>query len=1612
MGVKTWLITHCLRPSRSSSSLSTRQSDIVDSADAQNDRRHLKEPVAHVAPDANASTVHQVKANETIERSEAIQSSATSPTFDKTPIRELWNVAYENLREEEGALVAEYEAKLQGSVVAGLGEALKIKSNTRERMWAILQSKMNEVNKDTTKFNIGSTEVKMRDVVQLVLNVVGAANNYISQAVSANPSASIAWAGISFLLPLCMNMSTESAVQTKGLEYISSLISQSQLREELYIKCYESRKDAQHEFQQSHREYKAALERLYRQILKFQAKSCCYYSNTSAFRYGLDAVKWNDWDQLLKDVRQRDTEFAAFEQIWRDLQHLEERLAAERLQRETISSIAAIRTEMSISREVAESAMTKQERHKLFSWLCDIDPSSIYNTARERHEAGTNEWLIRSEGFENWERSDGSLLWLHGKAGSGKSVISSSVISYLKGKYASQPSTAVAYFYFSFSDVKKQEVDGMLASLIKQICSCLPAIPQLVKQLGNYKSKGERPDTETLEAALVASTLKLSAVYLIIDGLDECPLLGKQREKLLKTLQNILSNAPKNSHVFLASRKEYDISLKLRALLSPPERIEIDLLIQQETLNNDIHHYIISTLATDDFQCWPVDVKEEVKESLIKKADSMFQYVRFQIEILQQLSSVPDIRKALLDLPIGLDATYDRILENIDTRFQRRVINSLKWLAFSRRVLAVEELAEIFIIDPDKQTAFDENDRLFSSSAITKYFSGLIVIDKGQASRKHSKDTVRLVHFSVKEYLTSDRIEGRPTSVFSFTEADAYIHIARSCLAYLMHLDTAYERNTEATIYSVRNAYSLTSYAAGYWTAHLEKVPRAQWPAKVALSAVLALADHSLSLLLIMNRQLASFQHPYFKYMLKKPHCYTAYRGFSQLTEVMIAQKQSANEYITQEDLDFGLYFAAYGGNLDIVQLFLEKGANMKAHCGKWDSAVHAAVSGGHMNVLEFFVSNGADVNFRTPLFVHIPYQNPHLLKYLLDHGMNMDMHDEQHRTALHKAITDHNYADFEVLLERGADINALSDKLGTPLQAACVGLNKDFTMGDRMLRPIKKLLDCGADPNIRGGEYATALQAVCSTERRSRTVLSTKAVRLLIEHSADVNVQGGHWGSALHAAAASEQSRENFETIRLLLDSGAEVDQKADDGETPLHVACYNGTIEAVRLLVDRGADVNAEGGRFGTPILAAAARPRDPLPFLTFLMDKGANINYRGGECGSSLQAYLDGSVDDDGSFHFILKYLADVNDKGGKYGTALIAACASSCSKSAECVRLLLDHGADVNAQSEEYGTALIAACQPRNKYMLHLYAEYTEIVQWLLESGADVNAQGGKHGTALSAACSWNYSKAAHLLLNHGATLNLQDYAAWYSATRHIATSDEFGRFSPDRQDRKGDTVILELLLNRGMDVNHEHPEYGTALHAMMTAEQAGPNWCKGINVLLEHHINPNIINERLGSALHIACLIKHEDVHAEFNLICEGCTGTNTSSSKTAYLLEHCHNIDVNAQGGTFGTAIQAAAYSGQTLSVKMLLDRKASVNARGGKYHSALNGAIISGHWNIANILLAAGAIPDCHLQEQPDEDWLQTVLEEDGRGAVERYRRFWEVELEKKRGGECASNS
>ncbi|KAL6819895.1 ankyrin repeat-containing domain protein [Trichoderma camerunense] len=1516
---------------------------------------------------------------------EGLNESPETPKsrrIEDTPIRELWDVAYEKLREEDGKLIEDYEAKLIGSVTTGLGQTLNLKQNRREWMQAILSSKMEEVNNELEP---GSFKAQAKDTMQLVLNIVSSAKDYIGSAANANPYTSIAWTGVSFFLPLLMNITAEQTSLLKGLEYIASLINKSRMREELYVECYEKRRYDHERFRQSHTQYKTTLEKLYIYILKFQATACCHYSKNSALRHALDAVKWKDWAPMVDEIRKQDHDFAAVEELWRDIQRYEKHLTK-------INTFSEMNAKLSV--------LANREFTDLLKWLCDVDPSPMYNTGLDRREAGTCEWLIKNnKEFKTWETTDGSLLWLHGKAGSGKSILSSSVIKHLRDQYVSEPSTVVSYFYFSFSDPEKQKVDVMLASLTKQICSRQTKPSQLMERLGQYKMKGERPDTETLEAVLIASSSEFTNLYIVIDALDECPLFNEQRGRLLKSLRRILATAPNKFHFFLTSRKEPDIDDKIRPILSSTDKNEIDLLARQQTINKDICLYIDSQLSGDEYKSWPKSIKDEARESLVEKADCMFQYVRLQLEALQILSSQSDVREALRNLPTGLDAIYNRVLESIRPDFQEQVKHSLKWLAFSREVLSIAELAEIFTIRPHNNIPFNEKERPFSPTDILKYFSGLIIAQ--ETSRYSGLETVtqiRLVHFSLKEYLVSERIKQDSTLAFSFTEVNAQLSIVQSCLAYLDHLNhwIASQPTESLNPDTVEKSYPLANYAANYWMAHLEEIPCESWSPDVKRDAASALAVHSQSLFALIFLWKTTLYKE--QYMLK-PYCFTAVRGCFQLTKMLIDEKPGTNKYVTREEIDEALQQVAFLGKPVAMQFFIEAGADVNAHCGEWGSALRAAAAGGSLDCLKLLVSRGAKVNSPSNgqecLLTCIREGATDCLQFLLDSGADINMPDKLYGTALHMAVMRDDEACIDLLLKRGANVNVLTN-LGTPLQAVCgthFGELHPATFEDPSRRPfgmkprkiarhVKKLLESGADPNLRGGEDGTALQLACDNKDLfPNRQVAMEVVQLLVENRTvekGTIIQGFIVKEAdKHALFGRTSDRElqkgdlvylsAIKVVKLLLEKDAKIEEPL-----ALHMACIWRDKERVRGLLDEGADVNAKSDSYGTPLHAV----------LKYHIIDG-NIKVVRWLSKSVRKSLCEETV-------LIVQLLiskgAQVNHVGGEYGTALQAACSNE-GLGVEMSRFLLEQEADVNAEGGKFGTALAAACATHE----------VDVVRLLLEQKANVNAEGGRFGTALAAACEGGAPESVRLLLEHGANIHHRDYAAWNAVGGRTLYHDN-------------GIEILELLFGQVSDKSHVGNEIGIALNSMLEtldiySGEEKQRWHERLCWLLEHGADVNVKSGKYGFALQAACARESNSDLARLN----------ATSSRTKFLLEKCPNINVNAQGGIFGSVLQAAAFYGQTGLVRLLLDRGADVNARGGKCGSALNAAIFKGYWDIAEILLQKGATPDYLLQQQLDEEWLQRVREEwpqdveeswqkdkrkaGWRSAVARYRKFWEVE-------------
>lgn len=520
----------------------------------------------------------------------------------------------------------------------------------------------------------------------------------------------------------------------------------------------------------------------------------------------------------------------------------------------------------------------------------------------------------------------------------------------------------------------------MLASLLKQIYARRPDTPEPIRSLGEYKTRGERPDTKTLESALIATTHGFSAAFIVIDALDECSTLDGERGKLLTSLHRIIGAMPDNLHILCTSRAESDIIAAMGTIMSPPSRAEIDLMIYRDSLSHDIGLYIDETLASAAYGTWPADLKAEAKELLIQNADGMwvhprcakttiaanrqyrFQYIYCQFEALQNLASVSLVRRELHRLPVGLDATYERLLLGLNERFRKQILNVLKWLTSSNRSMTLAELAEIFVLLPESDVVFDETYRLFQPEDFVKYMSSLVVVQSVadyQNSFGSGSAYVRLAHFTIKEYLMSDRLAESSANCFYFTETDAHLHIAHSCLAYYLqcvaHLDQ-----------DISNL-ELTGYAFENWMLHLEMVPRELWSDDVSSLAARALAMRSLSLRTILEADEPTLTELTgvdmdlsLRIEFTKPHLYTALKGFTHLTDMFIGGGPSTNPYLTQEDMDMALHHAALGGCNDTVRLLLDKGADCGASNGRMGSALEAAAYSGHIATMELLLDEGA----------------------------------------------------------------------------------------------------------------------------------------------------------------------------------------------------------------------------------------------------------------------------------------------------------------------------------------------------------------------------------------------------------------------------------------------------------------------------------------------------------------------------------------------------------------------------------------------------------------------------------------------------------------------------
>jgi len=200
----------------------------------------------------------------------------------------------------------------------------------------------------------------------------------------------------------------------------------------------------------------------------------------------------------------------------------------------------------------------------------------------------------------------------------------SAIIQDIKGMLAAGLAT-MAYYYFDFRDLKKQDCYGLISSLVSQLAVESDSCYSVLSKLYSDNGRGMRePDIDALKKCLadMLSLPRQGQIYIIVDALDECPNFPgtpSAREDVLEFIKEIVDLKLPNVNLCVASRPEMDI----RLVLEPLTTLKI-CLHDEIGQKNDIIEYINSIVRSDrSIRRWNEEDKQLVVETLSDKADGM-----------------------------------------------------------------------------------------------------------------------------------------------------------------------------------------------------------------------------------------------------------------------------------------------------------------------------------------------------------------------------------------------------------------------------------------------------------------------------------------------------------------------------------------------------------------------------------------------------------------------------------------------------------------------------------------------------------------------------------------------------------------------------------------------------------------------------------------------------------------------------------------------------------------------------------------------------------------------------------------------------------------------------
>ncbi|WP_456060453.1 ankyrin repeat domain-containing protein, partial [Brachyspira pilosicoli] len=337
--------------------------------------------------------------------------------------------------------------------------------------------------------------------------------------------------------------------------------------------------------------------------------------------------------------------------------------------------------------------------------------------------------------------------------------------------------------------------------------------------------------------------------------------------------------------------------------------------------------------------------------------------------------------------------------------------------------------------------------------------------------------------------------------------------------------------------------------------------------------------------------------------------------------------KEFVNNYgadVNETDIEnrTPLYHAVEANNIKAVKFLIENKADTEISSDEGITPLILAIKNNNKKIAELLIKEGnanvygsytGDDIKNYPMYYAISQTNKNMIKLLLDNSFDL----KREPTILSYAIENSDRSIVKYLVDNGADINYKNADGSTVLYNSVVSLNYDL---------FKYFLDKGSklENTAFNNKYGNIIMAAAGSKFNNSS--SKQPVDLVLlqngsQNSAKImndiitNFDKNDINSYINGMNALIIASGNsyIDTVRILLENGADVNSYDNDGWTSLMYAANNGDIELAKLLISNNANVNIQSYDYSTALMCAIKSPivKTRMPMIELIIANKDDIN-----------------------------------------------------------------------------------------------------------------------------------------------------------------------------------------------------------------------------------------------------------------------------------------------------------------------------------------------------------------------------------------------------------------